>query len=337
MQLRSEVLVPLGALDRRLLQRIRSRAADVDGTPPACAGHCHRWAADRAPGFEQRDGILHRQSSPGADRRMARTQGVAQQHDVVEVPVRVLDDRVAKPGAAIGQQRMPLQVFGECRLTVGQALRLRHAVQARPAECLGRDFDQERAVRRAELVAVRDDQPVLVLPEDQRERLEQPCRPVPRQQVRPFVERRLESLAISRPDARCWRRRRPRSGRHRQTRSRRRSGGRTRGRRRPGGNDDAARSGRSIRAMRWKVLPASVTCWPWCTISMSSKTTCPDGDGIVDLRGDLANERERDVGEHQAPAVGGAFRIALVDADVVARLRRVPSGTRRTVPPARRQ
>ena len=52
----------------------------------------------------------------------------------------------------------------------------------------------------AVLVAVRDDQPVLVLPEDQRERLEQPCRPIPREQVRPFVERRLESLAVSRSD-----------------------------------------------------------------------------------------------------------------------------------------
>ena len=63
----------------------------------------------------------------------------------------------------------------------------------------------------------------------------------------------------------------------------------------------------------------------------------PGRDGIVDLGGDLADERERDVGEDQAPAVGGAFRIALVDADVVARRQRVPSGTRRTVPPARRQ
>ena len=95
------------------------------------------------------------------------TQRVAEQHDVVEVPVRVLDDRVAKPGAAIGQERMALQVFGECRLAVGQALRLRHAIEARPVECLRRNFDQECAVRRAELVAVRDDQPVLVLPEDQ--------------------------------------------------------------------------------------------------------------------------------------------------------------------------
>ena len=41
------------------------------------------------------------------------------------------------------------------------------------------------------------------------------------------------------------------------------------------------------------------------------------GDGVVDLRSDVANERQRDVGEHQAPAVGGAFGIALVDADVV--------------------
>ena len=42
-------------------------------------------------------------------------------------------------------------------------------------------------------------------------------------------------------------------------------------------------------------------------------------DGVVDFRGDLANECERDVGEHQAPAVGRAFRITLVDADVVPR------------------
>ena len=41
------------------------------------------------------------------------------------------------------------------------------------------------------------------------------------------------------------------------------------------------------------------------------------GDGVVDLRSDVANERQRDVGEHQAPAVGGAFGIALVDANVV--------------------
>ena len=44
------------------------------------------------------------------------------------------------------------------------------------------------------------------------------------------------------------------------------------------------------------------------------------GDGLVDFRGDLANECERDVGEHQAPAVGRAFRIALVDADIVPRV-----------------
>ena len=45
----------------------------------------------------------------------------------------------------------------------------------------------------------------------------------------------------------------------------------------------------------------------------------PGGDGIVDLGGDLADERERDVGEHESPAVGGALRIPLVDAYVVAR------------------
>ena len=98
---------------------------------------------------------------------MARTQRVAQQHNVVDVPLRVPDDGVAKPGAVIGQERMTLKVFRKCRLAVGEARRLRHAVKARPAECLRWDFDQECAVRRAELVAVRDDQPVLVLPEDQ--------------------------------------------------------------------------------------------------------------------------------------------------------------------------
>ena len=63
----------------------------------------------------------------------------------------------------------------------------------------------------------------------------------------------------------------------------------------------------------------------------------PTGDGVVDLGGDVADECERDVGEHESPAVGGAFGVALVDADVVPGYPRVPSGRRRTVLPVRRQ
>ena len=46
----------------------------------------------------------------------------------------------------------------------------------------------------------------------------------------------------------------------------------------------------------------------------------PGRDGIVDFGGDLPDERERDIGEDEPPAVRGALRVALVDAYVVAGL-----------------
>ena len=42
---------------------------------------------------------------------------------------------------------------------------------------------------------------------------------------------------------------------------------------------------------------------------------------LIEFGSDVADERQRNIREDQSPAIGGAFRIALVDMDIVSRIR----------------
>ena len=160
--------------------------------------------------------------------------------------------------------------------------------------------------------------PWCVLPENQRERLEQLRRAIPRQQIRPFVERRLESLAISRSERAVGA-----VGGHDQVRI-----------------DQLGRVVDSTIELEADTDLAAMTMQRAQEIDPGHamegvasegyvlalvhdlhvvEDDLPRRDGIVDLGGDVADECERDVGEHEPPAVGGALRVPLVDAYVVAR------------------
>src|SRR5712675_295138 len=61
----------------------------------------------------ERDAVLHRKLGSGADGKVRRRLGVADQHHVVGNPALAADGREIAPDRAIGDQAMALQLVGE--------------------------------------------------------------------------------------------------------------------------------------------------------------------------------------------------------------------------------
>ena len=97
-------------------------------------------------------------------------------------------------------RRMAAQIVAENVLAIGKACGLRQPVEPRGAPRLRVALDEKRAVGAAVAVGMRDQQAIVVLAKDQRQRIEQAGRSVPRKQVRPHVDRGFEVVAIARTD-----------------------------------------------------------------------------------------------------------------------------------------
>ena len=73
----------------------------------------HVLPACRAERLVERDGVFHRELGAGADGKVRRRLGVADQHDVVHHPVLIRDPREITPQRTIDHQPVALQLFGK--------------------------------------------------------------------------------------------------------------------------------------------------------------------------------------------------------------------------------
>ncbi len=132
-------------------RRRRSKSASSAGTSPPQACHASYSAI----------AVLHREPRARADRRMTGAQRVPEQHDVAPVPVAVADDRVAEPVGTVGQQRLCRRDRRGTRARSRRGSAPRSCGRGRPrANVCGSHLDEERAVRAAVAVGVRDQQAV---------------------------------------------------------------------------------------------------------------------------------------------------------------------------------
>ena len=119
--------------------------------------------------LRQRDRILHRELGARADREMRGVGGIAHQHDVLVVPVPVLDRREGAPQRAVLDEARSLELVAEQRLAIGDGLVLVGLVEAGALPRVLGALDDEGRVLLVVLIGVDAEQAVLVLLEDEGE------------------------------------------------------------------------------------------------------------------------------------------------------------------------
>ena len=144
----------------------------------------------------QRDGVLHRELGPGADREVRGVGGVTDEHDVVPVPVRVLDRREAAPQRAVLQEPMAFELAREEPLGEDDGVVLAHLVEAGAPPRRLRRLHDERRVSGVVAVGVDAPEAVRALLEDEGEGAERKRRAEPHEPVRAPVHVRLEVLGV---------------------------------------------------------------------------------------------------------------------------------------------
>ncbi len=153
-------------------------------------------------GLVQRDGILHRELRAAADGEVRGRLGVAEQHDVAARPARAADHGKAPPQRAVGDERVPLQVLREHALQEARALLLAHVPEAGAGEGVGVRLQHPGRAARLVLVAVRDEDAVLGLAEEECEGAEGPRGAHPGEAVGAEVHLGREVLAVAFADRR---------------------------------------------------------------------------------------------------------------------------------------
>ncbi len=184
----------LGLLDLVAPRRLEMRKRLGDIAP-----------SGRAECLVERDRILHRQLGAGPDGEMRRRLGIADQHHVAGDPAFAADVGEIAPDRPVGDDAMAGELIGEQALDETRRGRLVELVQAGAREGLRIGLDDPGRALRLVLIAVRDEDAVLRLAEEEREGVERPRRAHPGKQVGAQIHARLERggecLAHARIDA----------------------------------------------------------------------------------------------------------------------------------------
>ena len=291
----------------------------------------------------QFDRIFERELGAGANREMRGVRGVAEKDDVAAGPALALDAPEIEPGGAadevrrVGLKRMAVEIFGEELLAGGDALVLRHPVEAEAAPRFLRAFDDEgRAVRR-EAIGVRPDPAVLGLLEREGEGVEHLRGAEPHELVGADVDVHSESLGRRVAEAGVCTVRR---------------------------NDQIVVAPPGIGGIAFGVEVEHDAEFAGAVLQDFEQALAADADETVAARGDrlaakmdvdvvpvreLGGDRrrgdrivggdvlDREVGEDHAPAEGDARRIALEHLDLVRRDRGASSRWRNRGRPGRRR
>ena len=162
----------------------------------------HVAPAGRLEGFVERDRVFHRELGAGADREMRGRLGVADQHDVVVRPALAVDGREIAPERAVDDQLVAAELLREHAFEEARRLFFAQLVEAGALERLRIGLQHPGRKARLVLVAMRDEDAVLGLAEEEREGVERPGRAHPGELVRPQVRARLEGVRVLGADAR---------------------------------------------------------------------------------------------------------------------------------------
>ena len=158
------------------------------------------------PGFleriEQRDRVFHRELGAGADGEMRGRLGVADQHDVVVRPLLAADGREVAPERAVDGQLVAGKLLGEHAFEEFRRLCFVELVEPGARERLRIGLHHPGRLTRLVLVAVRDEDAVLGLAEEEREGIERARRAHPGELVRAQVRLGPEHIRMLRADAR---------------------------------------------------------------------------------------------------------------------------------------
>src|SRR5205814_6339775 len=99
----------------------------------------------------------------------------------------------------VREEGLPVQIVREDPRQVRAGLRVRHPVEARLLPRVEARLDDERRVRRAELVRVRDEETGRALAEDHDEAVEELLRPEPDVAVLAEIDRWLKEVRVRAP------------------------------------------------------------------------------------------------------------------------------------------
>ncbi len=185
----AELLVPLNALVGHA-QELFCRRTALAFEPRKRRFHVPM----RLAGFAQRDRVLQSGARAGADREVNGAQRVADEDNVLVMPVTVRHARVIAHDGFVRKQGVPAQVFLEHAFAVPVAFLFGHL---RESGCLPSGllaFDDERAVSLAIAVGMSNERAGRAVPENEGEAFERLVRAVPRVPVRSLFERRLKML-----------------------------------------------------------------------------------------------------------------------------------------------
>src|SRR5205085_9564927 len=147
----------------------------------------------------ERDCVFERELRPRPDGEVRRVQRIAQEHDVVMMPMVIFNEQELDPLRVVRQESVPRQIYDEyvCEIVSRLFVCVLAESVARPSLLVA--LDDEGARRLVELIRVRGKDAVFSLLKGERWAMKGLVRAVPDVTVVPHAQLRLKMCAEARP------------------------------------------------------------------------------------------------------------------------------------------